>query len=562
MSKTSNRKPFKITPEGKILIKGDLKELPKVCCYDNVPNLKKAEVLIDYEPWQLEEIAKCAMDIEYFCKTYVYIIDADKGKVLLELRDYQERMLRAYVENRFNVTMCPRQGGKSMIATVFILHHMLFNADKTSAIIANKATTAKEIFSKLKMAYNELPYWLQMGVREWHKSSMLLENGSHCFASATSVDGIRGFTVNGILFLDEFAIIRRNIADAFFESVYPTIAASTEAKIIIASTPMGMNHFHMLWKKAKNNKVSGSQFNAVQVFWDEIPGRDENFKKQTIKNIGIKKWNQEFECAFIGSASTLIRAKILEDLDAVDPIQSLYGGSLKIWQYPIPKREVGEKVIAEAHQYVCGVDTAKGTGNDYSVIQVIDITKYPFRQVAKYRSNEINTRKFGEVAVEIATKYNNAYIMVENNDIGQAVVDYIWHEAEYENLVNYSPMKKRELGIRSTTKTKSLANDLLQLFTDDKKLIIVDSDTIYELSKYVESPTIPGKFHAEEGENDDCVTALLWALYILKTNYLDNDDIKDEKVEQLREKVEDGDDDDGERFIPPSNEEPIDFIIK
>lgn len=550
-----SKKPFKINSDGKIVISGNLKELPKDCCYDNIPNLKKPGVLIEYEPWQLEEIAKCAIDIEYFCTKYVYINDADLGKTLFTIRPYQKRMLQAYVNNRFSVTMCPRQGGKSMVAGVFILHHMLFNADKTSAIIANKASIAKEIFAKVKMAYNELPYWLQMGVMEWHKSSMLLENGSHCFASATSADGIRGVMVNGILFLDEFAIIRRNIAEAFFESVYPTISASTEAKIIIASTPMGMNHFHVLWRKAINSK---NDFIATEVFWNEIPGRDEDFKKNTIKNIGIKKWNQEFECKFIGSSSTLIKARILENLDAEEPIQVAKDGKLKIWKFPLVKKMEEEKVITEGNQYVCGVDTAKGTGNDYSVVQVLDITTFPFKQVAKYRSNEINTRAFGEIVVEIATKYNNAYIMVENNDIGQAVVDYIWHEAEYENLVNYSPMKKRDIGIRSTKNTKSLANDLLQLFMEDGKIEIIDSDTIYEMSKYVESQTFPGKFSAEEGENDDCVTSLLWGLFILKTNYIDNEDIKDEKIDSLQEHMDEND----PNYSQPLDAEPVDLFIK
>ena len=302
MGRTSTKKlnSYRYTSDGKIIVSGSLEELPRELCYDKIPNLKKTGILVEFTPEQIEEMAKCATDIEYFCANYVYVIHPDKGKVLLELRDYQKRMLKAYVNNRFSVTMCPRQGGKSMIASVFILHHMLFNEDKKSAIIANKAATAKEIFGKIRFAYNNLPYWMQVGVSEWHKSSMLLGNRSHVFASATSADGIRGLTVNGILFLDEFAIIRRNIAEAFFESVYPVISASTEAKIIIASTPFGLNHFYELWKKAEYKK---NDFVATRVLWDEIPGRDEKYKIDTIKNIGIKKWNQEFECVWIGSTS-------------------------------------------------------------------------------------------------------------------------------------------------------------------------------------------------------------------------------------------------------------------
>ena len=549
---TKRLQNYRYTPDGKIIVSGNLPELPLECCYDKLPNIKKANILIEYTEEQLAEIARCAVDIEYFASKYVYVIHPDQGRILCKLRPYQLRMLKAYTENRFIVTKSGRQSGKSMTAAIFILHSAIFSKDKKSAILANKLATAKEILEKLKMSYRLLPYWLQIGVKEWHKTSIQLENECHIFASATSQDAIVGLTVNGILYIDEYAKIRRNIIDAFLDTVFPTVSASTESKIIVTSTSKGLNHFYEIWKKAVSKK---NEFFPVEVRWDEVPGRDEEFKKKVIKNKSIQHFLQEYACEFLGSSSTLISGSILSGLESKEPIKTYYDGKLKVYQYPIIDKKVDGRPV-KGRIYVCGVDTSKGTGNDSSVIQVLDITTYPFKQVAVYRSNDTITRSFAEVVHDIAVRYNNAYIMIENNDIGQAVVDYIWHDVEYENLVNYSTTKKNDIGIRSTKKTKSLACDLLQLFMQEFKLEIVDSDTIFELSKFIELK--PGKFGAEEGENDDCVTSLLWALFILKTNYLDNDDIKDEKID---EKLKESDSDEEDENAPLDGE-PIDMIIK
>jgi hypothetical protein len=531
----------RLSPDGKIIISGTLPELPKIACYDGNVLIKKSGVLIEYEHWQIEEIAKCATDIEYFASNYVYVVDPDQGKILITLRDYQKKLLNHLFKNRFSVLLASRQIGKSLCASIFMLHYVLFNKDKKAVILANKAVISKEIFQKIRTAYEKLPFWLQIGVVEWQKTTCRLENGSGISSEATTAEGLRGITANCIL-LDEFAFIDRNIADEFFASMYPTISASKESKIIIVSTPNGLNLFHELWSKAIRGKNS---FAPLRVDYHEVEGRDENWKDETIKNIGLRRFNQEYGNNFIGSTATLIKSTLLEQLESKEPIAFLKDNLLKIWEFP-----------KKGRTYVLGCDTAKGTGSDYSVAQVIDITAYPFKQVAIYRSNLINTRAFGEVIVEVANKYNTAWVMVENNDIGQAVIDYLWEDVEYENLVNYSPLKKREIGIRSTRKTKPLANDLLQLLVEEGKLTIVDTDTIYELSKYIEVK--PGVFKADTDENDDCVTSLLWALFILKTNYLDNDGIKDEKVE---EKLKESDSDEDEESDVLDGE-PIDMFIK
>lgn len=539
---------YRLSPDGKIIISGKLKELPKIACYDGNILIKKAGVLIEYEQWQIEEIAKCATDIEYFASNYVYVVDPDLGKILITLREYQKKLLKHLFNNRFSVLLASRQIGKSLCASIFMLHYVLFNKDKKAVILANKAIISKEIFQKIRTAYEKLPYWLQIGVVEWQKTTCRLENGSGISSEATTAEGLRGITANCIL-LDEFAFIDRNIADEFFASMYPTISASKESKIIIVSTPNGLNLFHELWSKANRGKNS---FAPLRIDYSEVEGRDEKWKDETIKNIGNRRFQQEYGNNFIGSTATLIKGSVLEMFDSVEPIETLYDGKFKIYVKPIIDRVVNSRVI-KGRIYSAGIDTAKGTGNDSSVINIFDITTYPFRQVAIYRANDITTRKFAEVVVEIAKMYNNAFVMVENNDIGQAVVDYIWNDAEYENLVNYNTNKGVDIGIRSTKKTKSLANDIVKQLMEDFKLEICDSDTIYEISKYVELK--PNKFGAEEGENDDCVTSLLWAIFIIKTNYLEDDEIVDEKIKAMR-------DIDEENGTEPIDDEPIDLIVK
>jgi hypothetical protein len=453
-------------------------------------------------------MAKCASSVEYFITNYCYVVHPDKGKHNIDLYPFQNDFVKHLDDNRFSIVLAPRQCGKSTITAMYILHYILFNDDKKAIIMANKLKIAKEIFQKVRVAYEEIPIFMQVGVVEWAKTSCTLENGSSCSAEATSADGMRGISGN-LIVLDEFAHLKRNIADEFFTSMYPTISASKEAKLIIISTPNGMNHYHAIWNKAIRKK---NTFAPFQVKWNDVPGRDEAFKEETIKNTSKIQWNQEYECSFIGSSKTLIKPEYLELLESSEPIE-IIDNHFRIFEEPVA-----------GNKYVVGVDSAKGTGGDYSVSQVMDITAYPFKQVAVYRSNEISTTKYGTKVHEIAMKYNEAFIMCENNDIGHAVVDKLWHEIEYENLVNYSATKagRKDVGIRATKKTKSMGCDLLQEFFEDDKIEINDLETIYELSKFEETST--GTFKAEDGEHDDTVMALLWALFIIKTIYVDKDD--------------------------------------
>lgn len=494
------------------VLPGNLERLPKSHTYDGQPLIKRANVKIKMSKAQIAEVVKCAKDVIYFAENYIHIIDPDEGKVVVKLRDYQTGFLEHLNKNRFNVILAPRQIGKSTMCAIWILHYIVFNANKRVVLFAHKGEIAKEIFQRIRLAYEELPYWMQIGVLEWQKTSCQLENGSSCSCAATTAEGMRGITGN-VIFMDEFAHIRRNVADDFFTAMYPTISASKKSKIIVVSTPNGLNHFHSMWSKAKKGKNSFAPF---RVHWEEVPNYDEAWKEETLKNIGERRFCQEYECGFLGSTKTLIDPVVLENMESENAKDYDYDGHLTIYDR-----------CRKHNRYCIGVDTAKGAGGDYSVAQVIDITKYPFKQVAIYRYNKVSTRNFADIVEKMGNMYNEASIIVENNDIGQAVCDYLWHDIEYENLVNIG--HKMDLGIRSTKRTKSIALDILKWYLETNKLQVFDQDTIYELSKFIE--VRDGIYKAEEGEHDDTVMALMWACYIIKTSYFDEDETPNADVD-------------------------------
>ena len=213
------------------------------------PNLKGPGVKIEFTKEQVEEYVKCANDPIYFIKHYIKIVTLDKGLVPFELYDYQEDIVSKIHNNRYVIAKLPRQSGKSTTVIAYILHYILFNQNMSVAILANKQTTAREMLSRLKLAYEYLPTWLQQGILEWNKGSIQLENGSKILASSTSASAVRGGSYN-MLFLDEFAFVPGNIAEEFFSSVFPTITSGVSTKVLLISTPNGLNMFYKLWKGA------------------------------------------------------------------------------------------------------------------------------------------------------------------------------------------------------------------------------------------------------------------------------------------------------------------------
>jgi len=382
------------------------------------PNLKKANVAQEFTQEQIEEFMRCAADPVYFAKTYMKIVSLDEGLVQFQPYDFQEKLIKNFHENRFNICKMPRQTGKSTTSVSYLLHYVVFNDSVNVGILANKAATARDLLGRLQTAYENLPKWMQQGIISWNKGSLELENGSKILAASTSASAVRGMSFN-ILFLDEFAFVPNHIAEAFFSSVYPTITSGKTTKVIMVSTPHGMNHFYRYWHDAERGK---NEYIPTDVHWSQVPGRDSEWRRQTIANTSEQQFKIEFECEFLGSVDTLISPSKLRTLVYENPITRSAG--LDIYEDPV-----------KGHDYLMTVDVARGVSEDYSAYILVDITEFPHKIVGKYRNNEIKPMIFPNLIWEVAKKYNNAFIMCEVNDIGDQVADIIQFDLEYENLL-------------------------------------------------------------------------------------------------------------------------------
>ena len=471
------------------------------------PNLKKANVTQEWTKQEVEEYAKCMKDPLYFIQEYIKIVSLDEGLVPFKLYDFQKEMVGTFHNNRFTICKLPRQSGKSTTIIAYLLHYVLFNPSVNVAILANKAATARDLLGRLQLAYEHLPGWLQQGVMSWNKGSLELENNSKILASSTSASAVRGGSYN-IIFLDEFAYVPSNVAEQFFSSVYPTISSGKTTKVMIVSTPHGMNMFYKLWSDAENERNS---YIPIEVHWSEVPGRDDAWKAETIKNTSESQFNTEFECEFLGSIDTLISPTKLRVLAYKNPIQSNAGLEL----YDKPK---------EGHTYVLTADVSRGTSNDYSAFLVFDVTEMPYRIVAKFRDNEIKPMLFPAKIYDVARAYNQAFVLIEVNDIGEQVATAMQFDLEYDNLIMAS-MRGRagqvlgggfsgdraQLGVRTTKAVKRIGCSNLKQLIEDDKLIVEDLEIISELSTFIVKGS---SFEADDGCTDDlvaCMFIFAWA---------------------------------------------------
>jgi hypothetical protein len=502
--------------------------------YKANPLLKQRGVSLDFTKEQVQEVIKCSQDPEYFLNQYIKVISLDEGIVPFHPYPFQRELIQSFHGNRFTICKLPRQSGKSVTVTAYLIHQALFRDNINIAILANKRETSFELMAKLQTSYENLPKWLQQGVLAWNKGSIELENGSRITASSTSSSAVRGFSYN-IVFLDEFAFVPTNIAEEFFSSVYPTISSGKSTKVIIVSTPNGMNHFYKLWHDAEKKKNS---YNAIEAHWSEIPGRDAKWKQETISNTSESQFQQEFECDFIGSAGTLISAAKLKSLVYEDPIVSRDG--LDIYEQP-----------QAGHEYLMTVDVSRGMKMDYSAFLVIDISSYPHKLVAKYRNNEIKPMLFPNIIVDVAQKYNKAWVLCEVNDIGDQVASIVFYDEEYENLL-MTCMRgragqvlghgfsggKTQLGLKMAKAPKKLGCSNLKQMVESDKIIINDFHLINEMTTFVEKRE---SFAAEEGSHDDlimCMVIYAWAVAQDYFKEMTDQSIREELYEKDKNQLE------------------------
>ena len=498
------------------------------------PNLKKAGTQIQFTKKQIKEWVKCKQDPIYFATNYIKIISLDEGLVPFNMYDFQKDILQDFHNHRFNIAKLPRQTGKSTTVVAYLLYYAIFYDSVNIGILANKASTARELLGRLQLAYENLPKWMQHGILVWNKGNVELENGSKILAASTSASAVRGMSFN-ILFLDEFAFVPSHVAEQFFASVYPTITSGRSTKVIVISTPNGMNHFYKMWEDARRGK---NNYITNEVHWSQVPGRDAKWKEETIKNTSKRQFAQEFECDFLGSADTLISPSKLQTIPFTDPISS----------------NAGLDVFTRAekdHEYIITVDVARGIGGDYSAFIVFDITSMPYQIVAKYRNNEIKPVLFPSVIFQVAKEYNSPYILVEVNDIGDSIAATLNYDLEYPNILMCAMRgragqvvgqgfsgSKTQLGVKMSVTVKKIGCANLKAIIEEDKLLFNDFNIFQELTTFVQKKQA---WEADEGYHDDLVMCMVLFAWLVMQDYfkeMTDQDVRRRIYEEQRNQIE------------------------
>lgn len=474
-------------------------------------NLPTPETKFEWTPVMLAELKKCSKNILHFAENYFYIVNLDRGKEKIKLHNYQRRILRSLRDNRFVCFLSSRQSGKTTLMTIYALWISCFFDDQRILLVANKEQTAINIFKRVRMAYEQLPNYLKPGAIEYGKTSMVLGNGSSIGISTTSSDAGRGDSCN-VLILDELAFIDDGMVQDFWKSVYPIISSSKKSKIFVASTPNGTgNLFHELYSGAIEDS---NGWKAERVDWWEVPGRDEEWKEKTIRSLGNREYfDQEFGNVFLQSGESSLSEKLFEELKdgCKDPEFVFENGKYRVWEEP------NEKNI-----YVVGVDVAEGVSNNYSVVQILDITNLKeIKQVAVYGDNSITPFNFISKLLEILKQWGSPPVLIERNNCGAQVVDQLKLTHHYENIVSYSPKINGQeyanrVGVVAHTNSKYKGVTNMRYWVNELKVVkLFDRDTVLELKNFVRYPN--GTWAARQGDhNDDRVMSLIWALIILE----------------------------------------------
>ena len=494
------------------------------------PLVKKVGAQIQFTKEQVEEYVKCAQDPFYFIEKYMKIVTIDSGVQVIKLYDFQREMINKFVNEKFILAKCARQSGKTIGVESFILWSILFKDNYRVGMFANKFDTSKKILKEIKYSYEQLPMWLQQGVITWNKHSIELENGSSITSSSTSGDAGRSRTYN-LVFLDEFAFVPDYVAADFFTAVYPTISSGKNTKVIIISTPNGLNFFYRMWVEALEGR---SNYQLFEANWRAVPSRDDAWADETLANVGEKAFQQEYECDFLGSSNTLISTTKIKEMVWKKPVKR-YQGGLAIYEEPKPR-----------NQYIITVDVSRGIGKDYSAFTVVNVSDFPYKVVAKYQNNEISPMVFPNTIYETATHFNQAMVLVEVNDIGEQVGAILYNDLEYEDLImtEHGGRKGQRIssgfgsnvyyGVRMTGNVKKIGMANLKTMIESDKLLIHDVDIITELSTFVQKRN---SYEAEEGYHDDLVMCLVIFGWVSNQEYfkeLTNSDIR-KKLEKERE---------------------------
>lgn len=461
------------------------------------PSVKRDGVETQFSKSEVLEYAKCMKNPAYFARKYIKVISLDKGLVPFDLYPYQEEMFKHFNDSRFSVVLACRQSGKSISSVVYLLWYACFHPEKTIAILANKGATAREMLARVTLALENLPFFLQPGCKALNKGSIEFSNNSKIMAAATSGSSIRGLSIN-LLFLDEFAFVEND--SQFYTSTYPVVSSGKDTKVIITSTANGIgNVYHKIWEGASQ---STNEYKPFRVDWWDVPGRDEEWRRETIANTSELQFEQEFGNTFHGRGNTLIDANHLLAQKSLDPIEF----KENIWVYDLPERN---------HDYVMTVDVAKGRGQDYSTFNIIDVSKRPFEQVCTFRDNNISPMLLPDIIYKYANYYNEAYVIIESNDQGAVVCNGLYYDLEYENMFVESSIKANALGATMTRRVKRIGCSTIKDLIEQRKLIIKDSNTIVEMSTFVSKGN---SYQAVGSNHDDLMMNLVMFAWFVTTD--------------------------------------------
>lgn len=506
----------------------DTEEIPEHWWYKNKEGLLRAKIKgKEFTTYQKLEWIKCALDVVYFTRKHVKIISIDDGIVPFDLYDYQEDLLYMYSENRFSISLQARQSGKTQTTASFILHFALFSDAKMSAILANKADQAQEILERIQLSFEMIPIFLQPGIKTYNKRSMVFGNNSKIMTFASSSGSVRGKSI-ALLYVDETAFIPNDMQ--FYESTYPTIASGKESKVILTSTPNGTRGmFYKLWQESVSGRNS---YVRKIVTWDMVPGRDKKWKEETIANSSPEQFRQEHECHFRGSSDSLISGSVLEGLVVKEPVELIE--DLTIFDE-----------AKEGRSYAMTVDCSEGVGGDYHAVSVIDITEVPYEVVATYSNNRLSPLLLPNLLYNVATKYNDALVLIENASSGSQVASDLYYDLEYENTLMTIQEKGKQvlgfdadgrLGVKTSKQVKSIGCSTIKTLIEDGKINLNDSNMISEFGDFVPKG---GSYAAAEGAHDDMVMTMVLFGWLTTQSYfveMTDVDIRKKLFSEMRDR--------------------------
>lgn len=478
-------------------------------------------VPVQWDEQRLAEFTRCAEDPLYFFRNYVYIKDVDKENlVLFKPRSYQEEMLDKMLHNRNVIVKLPRQCGKTTLSAAVLLWHLIFHHNFSILVAAHKGDKARDVLNNVKEMYEALPDFLQHGVESWNKGSIKLETGSRIRSSATSASAARGDVYN-MVYLDEFAFVAKHLADEFVKSVIPTVSSGKTTKIFITSTPKGLNLFYDMWEAAINpDPEKWSGYAHVEIKWNDVPGRDEEFRRNVIAQFGEDYFDQEYGAEFLGSSRTLISGSKL--LSLTKRITRPLDATATTRKYLLPER---------GRKYAVTVDVSEGLGADYHAVVAFDITQLPYKVAAVFKSNQLDPLALPGVVHEFAVNYNNALVLVEAN-FGQQVGEVLYNEYEYENMVMTSkgktgPHAKQErisagygtkvrVGLAQNANSKRIGCSNLKTLIEGDHLEVPDAWVVEELKRFA----VNKKSYAAEDGHDDLVMCLVLFAWMVDQGYV------------------------------------------